>query len=355
MLYLHIGLSKTGSSALQFFFQKNARVLKEHGITYPAHTFDNNRVSPGNGVDVAVLLRDGRDEEARENFQQLQSSEHKHLLLSSELFGFYLREDRIKHLAELVGPAKIVVYLRRQDEVIISKYNQRVKRFGYVVPFDEWIADILSDPGQLHDLFFDRLLAEWGRAFGDANLIVRPYESAQWHGEIIFSDFLHHCFGIEMDEAFVLPHGYINVSYCDDALEFKRLANCLKMADSILDNALQAYSDRHCSNSCRRTIRPDQRRALLTRFAEVNSYVAQRYVGQSDGKLFYSPLPSSDDYWHEYAGSTKRGICVIGDFIRAHDGPAFEKLRTEIEKSLHSGSGNILEAAEKLAAVLQKE
>jgi hypothetical protein len=255
----------------------------------------------------------------KKNLKQLQNAEHKHLLLSSELFGFYLRGDRIKRLAELVGSAKI--------------------------------ADILHDPGQLHDLFFDRLLADWGRAFGDANLIVRPYESEQWYAETIFSDFLHHCFGIEMDEAFVLPHGNINVSYCDDALEFMRLANCLEIADNILDNALQAYSDVYGGDSCRMAMRPGQRRALLTKFAEVNSYVAQRYVGRSDGKLFYSASPNPDDYWHEYAGLTRRRIRAIGNFIKEHDGPAFEKLRAEIEKSLHSGNGNILAAAENLAAV----
>ena len=34
-IYFHIGAGKTGTSALQFFFEKNKRLLKSHGIEYP--------------------------------------------------------------------------------------------------------------------------------------------------------------------------------------------------------------------------------------------------------------------------------------------------------------------------------
>lgn len=34
-IYLHIGTAKTGSSALQAFFYKNAKLLEDNGIYYP--------------------------------------------------------------------------------------------------------------------------------------------------------------------------------------------------------------------------------------------------------------------------------------------------------------------------------
>lgn len=35
-LYIHIGFPKTGSSAIQSFLLTNQKILKEHGIFYPA-------------------------------------------------------------------------------------------------------------------------------------------------------------------------------------------------------------------------------------------------------------------------------------------------------------------------------
>jgi len=41
-VYLHIGMGKAGTSALQHFFKMNSAKLLKHGILYPATDAENN-------------------------------------------------------------------------------------------------------------------------------------------------------------------------------------------------------------------------------------------------------------------------------------------------------------------------
>ena len=39
-VYIHVGTPKTGTSAIQVFFTKNRKLLKEKGVCYPNLGFD---------------------------------------------------------------------------------------------------------------------------------------------------------------------------------------------------------------------------------------------------------------------------------------------------------------------------
>ena len=39
-VYIHVGTPKTGTSAIQVFFTKNRKLLKEKGVCYPDLGFD---------------------------------------------------------------------------------------------------------------------------------------------------------------------------------------------------------------------------------------------------------------------------------------------------------------------------
>jgi len=51
-LYLHIGASKTGTSALQVAFARNAKALRGRGLHYPGKNQDamDGKITSGNGL-----------------------------------------------------------------------------------------------------------------------------------------------------------------------------------------------------------------------------------------------------------------------------------------------------------------
>src|SRR4051794_33359112 len=55
VLWLHFGLAKTGSSALQVFFARNTLAFRKQGIIYPWHSHAvEGKVTSGNGLWLAV-------------------------------------------------------------------------------------------------------------------------------------------------------------------------------------------------------------------------------------------------------------------------------------------------------------
>ena len=128
-------------------------------------------------------------------FRQLQREMDQHhsqidkIILSSELFfGQTQRlEDMLADIRNRFAghELKVVVYLRRQDELYSSFFNQDVKGAR------QWAHNAYQFY-QTHQLFqhdYDELLAVWSRGVGRENMIVRPYEPAQWVGGSIIEDF----------------------------------------------------------------------------------------------------------------------------------------------------------------------
>jgi hypothetical protein len=80
---------------------------------------------------------------------------------------------------------KVVVYLRRQDQLYSSFFNQDVKGVR------QWAHNAYQF-FQTHQIFqhdYEELLGIWSGAVGPENMLIRPYESAQWEGGDIIRDF----------------------------------------------------------------------------------------------------------------------------------------------------------------------
>jgi hypothetical protein len=146
-LYLHAGIGKTGSSALQLYFHKNAQALADHGIRYPPGEFDpdpNTGISSGNGF---IYFTDNNSTEL--NLEQtytqlLDDGTGRDVLLSSEQFAELLTADIIRLLAmcenlnlELVP----FLFIRDAEPWYQSAYHQIVKRHGYTGSFQQFIEE----------------------------------------------------------------------------------------------------------------------------------------------------------------------------------------------------------------------
>lgn len=197
-VYLHIGAPKTATSTLQHVLEKNFQHLLNNGVLYP------RTVGHGNAHHTLVcdLLKAHRGQTMpdiwygnipRGEAWSLLESEMEHheavihtVILSSELFFGQVHElDAIlKDVASRLvrHDVRVIVYLRRQDQLYSSFYNQDVKGIR------QWSSSAYQFY-QTHQMFeygYHSVIKIWSDAFGKENIIIRPFEAGQWpHGSIV--------------------------------------------------------------------------------------------------------------------------------------------------------------------------
>jgi len=326
---LHVGVPKTGSTALQRFLTDHSGALADAGWIYP----DVSRRGWGHH-DLAFLLGDGYPEWASRQPRMLHQlladlavigRQTRRIILSSE--NFYLFADPIctREALAAIGfsptAVRVVAYLRRQDEMHISWYNQAIKAQGY----SGTLAQSIEETFGMWN-YADRLAA-WREAFGDGSLVIRPYppgrsDSAS-HEFDVRRDFLQLA-GIE-PEAFRFDAVDGNPRLNRDLLEFQRVLNLLPLPTS----SKRAY---HQELKKLATLASDSdlfddsplldasaRRALLERYAEGNRELAVRHLGRRDlfPALPLSGLEVMDRRPGEWSGLTPEKVASIVGWLLA--------------------------------------
>ena len=312
-LLIHIGFGKTGTSSLQRFFVLNREKLQSLGFYYPiagredlnAHHYMATAVRPGGGTgfdtDVSweAYLQRLADE--------LEKRHEPTVLISSEIFSGRVIFGKLHKLLALFSEVQVVSYLRRQDILAVSSYNQWVKT--------EHLTKKFSDLKML-PFYYERILDMWQTTFsasGSINVnIVRPYERGQLYKGDVLDDFMHNILGAELDDTYFYPEkSEENLSLSLDTLEYKRIVNGFCPADIANDilNPLLMYT-RNDLTAGKELLSSQQRRDLLAHYAEGNTVVASRYMGRTDGVLFYDAEPSDDPEWAEHTLTLGKAIDI---------------------------------------------
>jgi len=190
-LYLHVGWSKTGTSAIQLQLQLQQDDLLQKGILYsqglqwPDHSHHPFALSfKGSGA----YQSDMTPEQALEKLRlEMVASPAESVLLSSELSPFYFNNPRFSaFVSEHFSRVKVIFTIRPQSELLLSLFNQLVKdpnvRYGASL-----FTLAMRNIGWLNYLNHIR---HWGTHVGNENLIVIPYSRQ------VVQDFLA-SFGIE--------------------------------------------------------------------------------------------------------------------------------------------------------------
>ncbi len=314
-LYLHIGMPKTATTALQHFFALNREVLQNHGITYPASGNRSAHHRLGWSIDVHngskkwwfdKNLLDYK-KEWRTVLTQLDSE--KNLLSTESVWGF--NKHKIDFVKEIIPQfnAKIVIYIRRQDTLVDSWYNELVK-IGIFRKLPEECDKIISlEP-----------VKQWANLFGKDNIIVRPYEKQQFHGGNIFSDFLHHVLEIEFTDEFILPKNGANPSLHRIALEYKRMVNFIALSPAEKSETLQPLQ--HVSDMLQQkdfinypVFSPRQRLQIYHKYNKVYAVIAHDYLNRKNGNLFYDAPPELSERWHPYVDLTQKDARIVNEFL----------------------------------------
>jgi hypothetical protein len=200
-LDLHIGMPKTGTTAIQNFFAHNRNLLRDKfGTLYPdcgvpanQHTALVKSIVAGKyewahfnaAIDafdpveyVSNVLRSSRQLRCR---KVVMSSEYfwaspvmqaglKYHSLEQKNYGYIESVvNDCKALLSGFAKVRIIVYLRRQDDWIDSFFNQQLKD-GFPIPEPDEIA------APKNYLMYARNLQLWAKYFGKENIIVRSFD-----------------------------------------------------------------------------------------------------------------------------------------------------------------------------------
>lgn len=294
-LLLHIGMGKTGTTALQEFFWENRNLLAQHGICYPeigSQSAAHHLISPHH---PPFLLDIGWKFLAPEEWiKQVQSLPQDRILMSSELM-FSGAEERVAPFLDAVCEAfdvSVIAYLRRPDNAIMAAFNQQVKAGEQIRGIDALIKT------RLHRFAYLDVLQRWNR--DTVEIVARPYERSQFKNGDILADFLSHVLGIESLEGFIIPKAEENANprLATLALDFKVMINNLisdTEASSKFNAPLFAYSEAYFAESQeifreQDTLSPEHRAEIIEYFREANEIVAKQFMGRENGQLFEAAL-----------------------------------------------------------------
>ncbi len=335
-LYLHIGMGKTGTTALQDFFWDNRALLATIDIAYPEYGIQSNAHHLLSPHIPRPLEGQWAFKKVEEWAPVLERCEQSRLLLSSELMAWGTAEE-VREFCEQAArwfELHVVIYLRRQDNIIMASYNQQIKAGPQKRRID------LVYQNQIGRFNYLKILEPWEQAIGTGSITVRPYEKGQFHAGDVRSDFLHHVFGIEMDSRFELRQGNANPSLSLATSEYKRMLNNLvtePRKNARFNELLMAYSTEreavtqgYYSNHS--VLSPEQRLEILGASREASSAIARRYLAQNAGALFLEPEPEPATPW-EGIDLSRSQADAISDYLRGEDPKLVKWLAKQIAAS----------------------
>lgn len=214
-IFLHIGMSKAGSSAIQMCMLENRDILKKRGIEYPVEGIPGTPGKDGLGHhDVAMKIKKGRPRKLR---KILERCECNTIVLSCEAF-WQLGDKRNKVVETLRSEfrnhdATVIFYLRNPRAYLLSSYRQNVKDKGETCSPE----DFFNPKRPNSKLIYSRELERWGKCFP---LRVRAYEAVK-HG--IEADFMR-AIGAPVDQVDT-SRRVVNTTPSDGTVRLMLLAN----------------------------------------------------------------------------------------------------------------------------------
>lgn len=201
---LHIGTEKTGTTSIQAALNADRRALKAKGILYPSLLGSTNHSElyvlsgaalPGDDVLLWEETRTGLSGRkyvaaCTESFlSEVSEGRYHTLVLSCEFFHSRVASsemvlDAIESLCGYIPSVRVLVYLRRQDELAVSAFSTRIK---------------MGDVGRIFDLpiysrnenylNYRKLIELYQCCFGRDSVSPRIYDRTRLIGGDVVRDF----------------------------------------------------------------------------------------------------------------------------------------------------------------------
>ena len=301
-LYIHIGTPKTGTTSLQHFCTENAKLFEEQGYCYPIfpHKFkyinimrngfflsykgyDENRNR--DQIEEARFFRQGMDF-VLDNFRKFDN-----VILSDEsIWNVVFKRgkpdlwERLKKEADEHGYViKVVVYLRRQDSLATSWWNQKIKIGKRVYSKASW-EKFVKNPTKLELEYYEPLkLIE--KSVGKENIIVRRFGGQYFKNGSIFEDFID-AVGMRYSSRFVISEGQRNVSLVGNTHEIKRILNTIPdlsdQNNTFFRRIVIDMSEQRPDLKKETMFSSEEALEFMEQYREGNRKIMQEYFGQDE-------------------------------------------------------------------------
>lgn len=293
---LHIGLPKTGSTAIQNWARANRVALAAEGIFVLPPVMEAHRLAVEcitnerrlRAPDIANICSLAYEDALVALIQGASAPGVRLSFVSSEYFfpGDPQRAAAMFRNAGLTV-TKVLCFVRRQDDLLASGYNQDVKGLGHAKPF---VA-----PGYLRMYDWGALREDWQAAFPEARIVLRNFDHQRKRGTLIGA--------LASDMGATSSHQQpatltTNESLCAELLEIVRTANAAGVA-GIFELAVEAQESGLTGIPF--AFDPTVREALLAAYAASNALIAE---GDPHGEFADFAL----------GGGARRGADLTGNF-----------------------------------------
>lgn len=313
-LYIHIGTPKTGTTSIQNFCGLNREKLKEQGVLYPIMNYHYERKSVNrNGYFLTGTIKENGTRNKEKEKQVFDSElqyivdcfkENDTILLSDESIWWAtstrrkgLWKDLKKHSEQHNYQIKVIVYLRRQDQFMMSRYNQRLKTdfVASTQNFDEYFADMNGRFKCVMD-YRDRI-DNIAKSISKENVIVKRFDRNYFYNGDLNQDFLH-ILGVKVDDSFKQLKETANTGISVQSGEIKRVLNRLKPITMAENNKLLEILN-ECENvlpeSNTSLMSTDEVKNFMEQFVDSNESIVDEYIG--DGKPLFDYTYKETTAW----------------------------------------------------------
>jgi len=207
-LILHIGANKTGSSAVQSFLRLNVKSLRSLGYRVPDSELGLSDKVTGEHVFATQTLFNRADRAGLANkIALLMQAAEPTLIISAENLSNDSNFQFFDQALDGLG-CKVILYIRRQDELLTSSWQQwNSKR---EVDFNAWLILALQRLGH-----WQRCIEGWESVVGAGNVTVRPFQRSDLVNADVIDDFVS-LLGLSNPlPDFIKPPSLVNPSYSD--------------------------------------------------------------------------------------------------------------------------------------------
>lgn len=251
-IFLHTGVWKTGSTAIQTFLAKNANDLARRGVMIPDHA---RNMREYNHLFERLVARDepGVQAVADQLGRDIAAHDPTTLVISSEHF-WHAPPDVIERVAAMLrqysDDVRVIAYIRPQDDMWASLYAQQAKFFRVRSTHDIWgNGDYIGPAIAENAMFYHRCFSVYRQVFGADAVRLKVYDRKKFSDGDVVQDFLD-WIGVEDDDGYVASERDENSSF-----GWKGVALSIWLADRLHSGEISFADQRSAGKALRFAMR----------------------------------------------------------------------------------------------------
>ncbi|NUQ82465.1 MAG: hypothetical protein HUU10_12705 [Bacteroidetes bacterium] len=300
-IFLHIGAMKTGTSAIQNVLYQKQNKLAQTGLFIPTlskrarNYLGFSLLSP-----VPDFIHTRLPEPAGDLYKQLNTEidqcAQKTVVISTESWyqistSHLLGAEAPRQLHRLLGGErsdrtyKVVFFIRRQDRLMESIYNQHIKNNNLYSLLQSPFSEFMDHYSGYADL--EGITRSWESVFGREAIVLIPYTERKTNSVALFFDQV----GVAIPEG--ISADTVNESLTNRESELMRHLNMASVDKSTWQRnlALVQFINKWSGETQKgfNYFSPDERSAFMNRYQEANHRLSLQYLA-GDTSWFTDPV-----------------------------------------------------------------